>query len=163
MSHYLKPHKWAYLKEMVERSNSARHQTCTFKISSGISRPRHVFIWMSNDENQDNETKNPFLYNTFSVANDRTLTSCHLEVGIGNLYIENKYQLTTEMSRVYGGALKYVHAVNDFKDGTLLIRSNFGTIFPFIYFNLENQKADIKYGTTKLTFRYKLSAGANLD
>ena len=53
--------------------------------------------------------------------------------------------------------------MNDFKGGTLLTRPNFSTIFPFIYFNLENQKLDIKDGTTKLTFKYKLSAGTDAD
>ena len=163
MSKYLKPHKWTYLKEMVARGNSTRQKTGTFKISSGINRPRHVFVWISNDANQDLQTANPFLYNTFSVANNRTLTSCQLEVGNGNHYPENDYHPSTEMSRVYRDALKYVHAMNDFKGGTLLTRPNFSTIFPFIYFNLENQKLDIKDGTTKLTFKYNLLAGTNAD
>ena len=32
MNNYLKPHKWTYLREMVERSQSLRQQTGTFKI-----------------------------------------------------------------------------------------------------------------------------------
>ena len=163
MSKYLAPHKWTYLKEMVERGNSTRQQTGTFKISSGINRPRHVFVWISNDANQDAQANNPFLYNTFSVANARTLTSCQLEVGNGNHYPENEYQPSTEMTRVYRDALKYVHGVNDYKGGPLLTRANFSTIFQFVYFNLENQKLDIKDGTTKLTFKYRLSAGTNAD
>lgn len=74
MSKYLQPHTWTYLREMIERSNSTQQQTGTFKISSGINRPRHVFVWISNDANQDAQTANPFLYNTFSVANNRTLS-----------------------------------------------------------------------------------------
>ena len=163
MSKYLQPHKWTYLKEVVTSDNSTRQQTGSFKISSGINRPRHVFVWISNVANEDLQTANPFLYNTFSVANNITLTSCQLEVGNGNHYPENDYLPKTEMSRVYRDVLKYVHAINDFKGGTLLTRSNFSTIFPFIYFNLENQKPDIKDGTTKLTFKYKLSAGTTAD
>lgn len=67
------------------------------------------------------------------------------------------------MSRMYRDVLKYVHAVNELNGGTLLNRTNFGSIYPFIYFNLENQKLDIKDGTTKLTFKYKLSGGTNAD
>ena len=104
----------------------------------------NVFVWISNDNNQDAQTANPFLYNTFSVANGRTLTSCHLEVGNGNLYPENEYHPSTEMSRIYRDVIKYVHAVNELNGGTLLNRTNFSTIFPFIYFNFENQKQDIK-------------------
>ena len=53
--------------------------------------------------------------------------------------------------------LKYVHKNNEYGEGTLLNRSNFGTIFPFVYFDLTKQKLDIRDGTTKLTFRYELS------
>ena len=162
MSKYLVPHKWTYLKELVVMDNSTQQQTGTFKISSGINQPRHVFVWISNDANQNSQTANPFLYNTFSVANNRALVSCHLEVGNGNHYPENEYLPSTEMSRVYRDVLKYVHAIDDFKGGTLLHRLNFGTIFSFIYFNLENQKLDIKDGTTKLAFKYKLSGATNV-
>ena len=51
MSQYLKNHKWSYLRENIERSNSSQQRAGHFRISSGISklRPRS------------------FLYNTFSV------------------------------------------------------------------------------------------------
>ena len=148
---------------MIERNNSTQQKTGTFKISSGINRPRHVFVWISNDANQESQEENPFIYNTFSVANARTLTSCQLELGNGNYYPENEYLPSTELSRVYRDVLKYVHGNNDFKNGTQLTISNFKDIYPFIYFNLENQKPDIKDGTTKLTFKYMLSAAAGHD
>ena len=124
MSKYLKPHKWTYLKEMVLSSNSTQQKTGTFKISSGVNRPRHVFVWISNDAFQDVQTRNPFLYNTLSVANDRSLSSCQLEIGNGNYYPETVYQPSTEMSRIYRDVLKYVHGVNDFNGGPMLDRSN---------------------------------------
>ena len=55
---------------------------------------------------------------------------------------------TTDMTRVYRDVLKY---------GSLLNKSNFSTLFPFLYFDLTKQKMDIKDGTTKLTFKYELS------
>ena len=161
MSKYLKPHKWTYLKEMVLSSNSTQQKTGTFKISSGVNRPRHVFVWISNDAFQDVQTRNPFLYNTLSVANDRSLSSCQLEIGNGNYYPETVYQPSTEMSRIYRDVLKYVHGANYYNGGTLLNRANFESIFPFIYFNLENQKLDLKDGTTKLNFKYQLSDATN--
>ena len=39
MSEYLKPRKWTYLRENVERSNSSQQRTGNFKITSGITRP----------------------------------------------------------------------------------------------------------------------------
>ncbi len=158
-SQFLKPHKWTYLREMIERSNSSQQQTGAFKITSGISRPRHVFVWIANDAIMDSQTLNPFLYNTFSVANSRTLTSCHLEVGNGNQYPEQEYTPSTDMSRVFRDVLKYSYATNNYAGGTLLTRMNFGTI----YFDLRHQKPDLKDGTTKLTFKYKLSAATDAD
>ena len=155
--------KWSYLKEQIYRSDSTRQRVGNFKISSGINKPRHVFVHISNDANDELQTANPFLYNTFSVANARTLTSCHLVLGNGNDYPEINYSPATDLTRVYRDVLKYVHKNNEYSEGTLLNRNNFSTIFPFLYFDLTKQKLDIRDGTTKLTFKYELSAGTNAD
>ena len=158
MSKYLKPYKWVYLRENIERSNSTTQRTGHFKISSGILRPRHVFVFIINDANIDSQTSNPFLYNTFNVSTDpRTLQNCHLEVGNDQEYPEIHYTPSTDLSRVYIDVLKYVHKVSEYGEGTLLNIQNFQTLFPFLYFDLTKQKADIRDGTTKLTFRYELS------
>ena len=158
MSKYLKPYKWVYLRENIERSNSTTQRTGHFKISSGILRPRHVFVFIINDAAIESQTSNQFLYNTFSVStNPRTLMNCHLEVGNGQEYPEIHYTPSTDLSRVYRDVLKYVHKVSEYGEGTLLNIQNFQTLFPFLYFDLTKQKADIRDGTTKLTFRYELS------
>ena len=158
MSKFLKPYKWTYLRENIERSNSMTQRAGHFKISSGISRPRHVFVFIINDADIDSQTSNPFLYNTFSVSTDpRTLQNCHLEVGNGQEYPEIHYTPSTDLSRVYRDVLKYVHKNNEYGEGSLLNISNFQTLYPFLYFDLTKQKTDIKDGTTKLTFRYELS------
>ena len=61
MSQYLKNHKWTYLRENIERSNSSRQRAGHFRISTGISKPRHVFVFIINDANIDAQTENPFL------------------------------------------------------------------------------------------------------
>ena len=161
MSKFLKPYKWSYLRENIERSNSTSQRSGHFKISSGISKPRHVFVFIINDAEIDSQTSNPFLYNTFSVSTDpRTLQNCHLEVGNGQEYPEIHYTPSTELSRVYRDVLKYVHKNSEYGEGSLLNISNFQTLFPFLYFDLTKQKADIRDGTTKLTFRYELSGVA---
>ena len=53
MSQYLKTHKWTYLRENIERPNSSRQRSGHFRISSGISRPKHVFVFIINDANID--------------------------------------------------------------------------------------------------------------
>jgi len=158
MSEYLKPRKWTYPRENVEGSNSSQQRSGNFKITSGITRPRHVFVFIINDANIDSQTTNPFPYNTFSVSTDpRTLLNCHLEVGNGNEYPEFHYTPSTDPTRVYRDVLKYTDSNNDYQGGTLLNRTNFSTIFPFVYFDLTKQKMDIKDGTTKLTLNYELS------
>ena len=116
MSQYLKPHKWTYLRENIERSNSSQQRAGHFRISSGLPKPRHVFVFIINDANIDAQTVNPFLYNTFSVStNPQTLSSCHLEVGNGNEYPEIHYTPSTDMTRVFRDVLKYVHKKNTVK------------------------------------------------
>ena len=70
MSQYLKTHKWTHLRENIERSNRSQQRSGHFRISTGVSKPRHVFVFMINDANIDAQTANPFLYNTFSVSTD---------------------------------------------------------------------------------------------
>ena len=117
MSQYLKSHKSTYLRENIERSNSSRQRAGHFRISTGISKPKHVFVFIINDANIDAQTANPFLYNTFSVSTDpRTLSKCHLEVGNGNEYTEIYYTPTTVTC--------YSRRVVMILKGTLLSRSN---------------------------------------
>ena len=49
MRQYLKNHKWTYLRENIERSNCSRQRAGHFRISTGISKPRHVFVFIIND------------------------------------------------------------------------------------------------------------------
>ena len=42
MENYLKPHKWTYLKEVVETMNPTNQKIGHFRVTNGISRPRHV-------------------------------------------------------------------------------------------------------------------------
>jgi hypothetical protein len=111
----------------VERSNSSTQRVGNFKITSGIS------------------------------TDPRTLLNCHLEVGNGNEYPEIHYTPNADITRVYRDVLRYSHGNNDYQGGTLLNRSNYKSIFPFLYFDLTKQKMDIKDGTTKISFRYELS------
>ena len=164
MSKYLDTRKWTYLRELVERGSSTREQTGNFRITSAINKPRHVFVFIINDENTNSQTANKFLYNTFAVSTDpRTMTNCYLEVGNGREYPEVHYRPSEAPSRVFRDILNYVHANSDYTGDTLLNRSNFINIFPFVYFDLTKQPTDIKDGSTKLTFKYTLSGTTATD
>ena len=163
LKNYLKPYNWKYLNEVVERSNNSQQQTGHFRITNAISKPRHVFVFAINTANIDSQTANPFLYNTFNLPNNANISSCYLEVGNGNEYPDIHFKPATDPARVFREVMGYVYANNDFQGGTLLNRSNFESLFPFIYFDLTKQKMDIKDGVTKLAFHYELSANPNAD
>ena len=162
MENYLKPYKWTYLKETVFTSNLSTQNSGHFRITNGISKPRHVFVFFINNTNINDQRYNPFFYYTFSIStNPRALTRCHLEVGNGNEYPRLHYKPTEDPSRVFRDVMKYVNANNDLQGGTLLTISNFKILF--IYFDLTRQKMDIKDGVTKLSFHYELSGATATD
>ena len=163
LPNYLKPYKWKYLNEVVERSNNSQQQTGQFRITNAISKPRHVFVFAINTANIESQTANPFLYNTFSLPNNANISRCYLEVGNGNEYPDIHFKPATDPARVFREVMSYVYANNDFQGGTLLNRTNFENLFPFVYFDLTKQKTDIKDGVTKLAFHYELTANPNAD
>ena len=163
LKNYLKPYKWMYLNEVVERSNNSQQQTGHFRITNAISKPRHVFVFAINTANIDSQTANPFLYNTFSLPKNANVSRCYLEVGNGNEYPDIHFKPATDPARVFREVMGYVYANNDFQGGTLLNRSNSESLFPFVYFDLTKQKMDIKDGVTKLAFHYELTANPNAD
>ena len=159
MENYLKPYKWTYLKEVVETINPTNLKTGHFRVTNGIKKPRHVFVFFINNDSLNNQKQNPCLYDTFTLSsNDSTLRRCYLEVGNGNEYPDLHYTPTEDTSRVFRDVKKYVNENNDLQGGTLLNISNYKELFPFIYFDLTKQKMDIKDGVTKLAFRYELCA-----
>ena len=157
---YFMNKKWSYLREQIYTNDSTQQASGSYRITTGINKPRHVFVFIINDANDDAQTANKFLYNTFSPANQQ-LTECRLVVGNGRDYPEVPYTPIDEPSRVFRDVMKYIHANSEYAYDTLLTRSNFNSIFSFVYFDLTKQSTDIKDGTTKLTFHYKLSGAAN--
>lgn len=126
MKNYIKMEKreWTYLRILVEKSGSSTLQTNNFRISTGINKPRHVFVFIINDASDNSQTHNKFLYNTFRVAN-QNLTRCHLEVGNGKEYPEVHYKPNEEQTRIFRDALKYAHVNNEYQKSCLLNRANF--------------------------------------
>ena len=60
MSKYLDTRKWTYLREMVQASNSSQLQTGNFRISTGMNKPRHVFVFIISDASDNAQTQNKF-------------------------------------------------------------------------------------------------------
>ena len=140
----------SYLNEYVTNSTDLRQREGNFRITNELTKPRHVFIFIVNSANFNSQTSNPFLYQTFNVANNKKLTRCYLKAN-ENEYPNIHYKPSTEPSRVYRDVMSYA-------DGTLLNRNNFESLFPFIYFKLPNLEDKIK-----LSFHYELSGEPNAD
>ena len=140
----------SYLNEYVMTSTDLRQREGNFRITNEVSKPRNVFIFIVNSANINSQTANPFLYQTFNVANNRKLRRCYLKAN-ENVYPNIHYKPSTEPSRVYRDVIKY-------GDGTLLNRSNFESLFQFIHFEPPNLEDKVK-----LSFHYELSGEPNAD
>ena len=147
------PKSWTYLNEYVTNSTDLRQREGNFRITNEVSKPRPVFIFIVNSANINSQTANPFLYQTFNVANNRKLTRCYLKAN-ENVYPNIHYKPSTEPSRVYRDVMSY-----DFQGGTLLNRNNFESLFPFIYSKLPN----LEDKEDKLSFHYELRGEPNAD
>ena len=140
----------SYLNEYVTNSTDLRQREGNFRITNEVTKLRHAFIFIVNSANINSQTANPFLYQTFNVANNRKLRRCYLKAN-ENIFPNIHYKPSTEPSRVYRDAMSY-------GGGTLLNRNNFESFFPFIYFKLPNLEDKVK-----LSFHYELSGEPNAD
>lgn len=161
ISTYLKPHKWSYLKERIEVSNSTQQTQGIFKITSAIRKPWHVFIWALNDAKIDYSAENPFLFNTYNVANARTITMAQLELTNGIYYPQEQMNPTNELVKTYRTLLQYNKSFNDFLTASSIDIENFQNLYGMIYFDLRNQETELRSGTTKLNFRFTLNGAPN--
>ena len=63
----LKLKKWLFLKELQE-TITTQSRTNFFKVRTGVRRPRHVFIWVTNDDKYNNQEANMFTFDTFAIC-----------------------------------------------------------------------------------------------
>ena len=143
LSDYLKPKTWIYQKEHHEIKESSSTNDA-FRISAGIRRPRHVFIWAVPTAFYSNQEKNIF---TFGLD----------KVGGNSMFYPQLEFSSTEESRLYRALITYSSAYNDVLSGPIIDRTNFKNLFGLLYFDLRNQRDDVKDSVVALTFRYQLT------
>ena len=68
LENYLKPHKWTYLTETTYNQDMRTQRTGNFRLTNGILKPRHIFIFFIKNTSLDNQLENPFLYDTFTIT-----------------------------------------------------------------------------------------------
>ena len=134
LKEYDKPIKCTYLRDIVYEENARQQASGSFRMTTAVNRPKHVFVFILNNTDLENQTQNNFLYNTFNIGtNHVSMLRCYIEVGNGREYPEVNYRPSTEPSRVFRDVLKYVHANSEYASDTLLKKTNFGSIFSFVY------------------------------
>ena len=152
---YLKPKKWTFLKEHQEIKQSGATND-SFRISTGIRKPRHVFIWAVPTTAYGDQRQNIFTFGLNKVGGNRGYTRAQLEINNSIFYPQLEYSKTEE-SRLYRELMSFSSAYNDVLSGPIIDRTNFKNLFGILYFDLRNQREDIKDSVVALTFRYQLN------
>ena len=155
LSDYLKPKTWIYHKEHqeIKQSNATND---AFRVTAGIRRPRHVFIWAVPTASYSNQAANIFTFGLNKVGGNRGFARAQLEMNNSMFYPQLEFS-STEESRLYRALMSYSSAYNDVLSGPIIDRTNFKNIFGLLYFDLRNQSEDIKDSVVSLTFRYQLT------
>ena len=157
---YLKPHTWTYLNESITSAPFTQRDG-TFRITNSIRKPRHVFIWVLNPAKMEDQEQNMFLFNTYNIANARTITSARLELGNGVFYPDEVMDPTTNITEVYRELQQYNKGFNDYLTGPTINLKTFKELYGILYFNLTKQKISLKEGDVKLQLKFKLNNTPN--
>ena len=152
---YLKPKKWFYLNEFHQLKQSGATND-SFRISTGIRRPIHVFIWAVPTLTYNNQGANIFTFGISNIGGNRAYARAQLKMNNSMFYPQLEFS-STEESRLYRALMSYSSAYNDFLSGTIIDRTNFKNRFGLLYFDLSNQGDDVKDSVVSLTLRYQLT------
>ena len=155
LSDYLKPKTWIYQKEHHEIKQSGATNDA-FRISAGIRRPRHVFIWAVPTLAYNNQGANIFTFGLNKVGGDQGFARAQLEIN-NSMYYPQLELSSAEETRLYRALMSYSAAYNDVLSGPIIDQTNFKNLFGILYFDLRNQSEDIKDSVVALTFRYQLT------
>ena len=155
LADYLKPKTWIYQKEHHEIKQSGATND-SFRVTAGIRRPRHVFIWAVPTASYDNQGANIFTFALNKVGGNRSFIRAQLEINNSMYYPQLEFSATSE-SRHYRALMSYSSAYNDVLSGPIINRLNFKNLFGLLYFDLRNQSEDVKDSVVALTFRYQLT------
>ena len=103
---YLKEHTWTYLKESIV-TLPFQQSIGNFKIINHIRKPRHVFVWALNTTKFNDQEQNMFLFNTYNIANNRTITSAQLSLSNGVFYPQKVINPTLQITKTFRELMKY--------------------------------------------------------
>ena len=158
VSEYLKPKTWAYMRDLYNQSANTRAVQNMFQISPAIDNVRHVFIYLqrTNGPNNAESERSPYLFDTFKLSANSSLSSCRLEYGNDVFYPELEYDGDSKI-RIFNDLMSYAFRKNDYNAGTQLNVSNFTSLYGLIYFDLTYQKEVITRDPKQLILQYRLN------
>ena len=159
---YLKPHTWTYLKERIATAPFTQ-QNAYFHITSSIRKPRHLFIWALNTAKFSDQEQNMFVFNTYNIANQRTITDAKLELSNGKFYPERVMNPTTDLATAYSELIEYNKDFNNYMVGPSISQKSFKDLYGILYFDLSHQDTMLKEGDTKLELRFQLNDTPNAE
>ena len=162
LENYLKPKKWTFLNETV-KSLPTKISSGSFRISVGVNKPRHVFVWVVPSAYYNSQEHNIFTFKTFNIgANSRYFSSASLQVNGSKQYPKSVFK-TEEEERLYRTLMSYNSFNNDKVSYPIINRANFRNLFGILYFDLRKQPYDMKNGTVTLDFDFELNGDNNTD
>ena len=159
---YLKSHTWTYLKEKVV-SMPFTQSSGRFMIMNNIRKPRHVFIWALNSTKMNDQEQNMFVFNTYNIANARTITGAQLELSNGVLYPRRIINPTKDIAEAYRKLIEYNMGYNDYLSGSTINFKSFKDLYGILYFDLTYQETQLKEGATELVLNFQLNDDPNAE
>ena len=159
VSEYLKPKTWVYMRDLYNQSANTRAVQNMFQISPAIDNVRHVFIYLQLTDGPNNaeSERSPYLFDTFGLDANSSLSSCRLEYGNNVFYPELEYDGDSKI-RIFNDLMSYAFRKNDYNTGTQLNVSNFTSLYGLIYFDLTYQKEVVTRDPKQLILHYRLNA-----
>ena len=146
---FFNTYTWSYQTEVAQRSHLQTQYKGEWQIMSAF-KPRHVFVWLSNANRDDNQLKNLF---SFDLLN---LMSCQLLVGSGDSYPECRYEMANK-DRIFRHAIEYATGNNYFDTSTQLTPWLWVQRYPLYYFDLTYHRSMLDSSAQTLKFVWDLS------
>ena len=141
---FVKPAKIQYLRKTIFTSTSRRDANGVWQITPGLKNAKHVFVYIQQTQKSKAYAFNPYIFDTFNIDGDNSakLLTCRLQSGASEFYPELEY--TSDFKeRILQDAINFRYRKNDYNTGSQLNVSNFSTLYPFIYFDLRENKSNL--------------------
>ncbi|PFX32565.1 hypothetical protein AWC38_SpisGene2600 [Stylophora pistillata] len=141
---YLKPQTWEYLNEEIFITPPLQVRSGDFNITNAIRKPRHVFVWVLDYTKLNEQEQNLFIFDTYNIANARTITNARLKFGNGTFYPEEDLDMTDQKVRAYRQLIQYNKSINDHLSAPFIDVDLFEKLYGTLYFDLTRQDESLK-------------------